>query len=359
MIIYNGQDISDFVTSQQRSSDINQAPERLDVSAAGIKFKAGDHVIDIQDGSSVFSGYIFECGKSRSSGNRFTAYSVKKYLIKNDEAGDFSDITANTLLKKLCTDAGIPLGVIEETKVVIPRLIFENEMLIYDMILIALNETVKRGGDKYIITDKSGCIELKRRKDNIVKFMFEEQNNIIDAESSESIEDMYNVIKVYGSDKKVLDTVRVQNDIMISKYGRMQKVEMPSVQTKAEMQSIADSLLSELAKVTTGGSITVLDIPGVDAGMAIVVYDSATDLIGTYYVEAVTHDEKEKTMNIVLTESPDIAAVEYTLPKESVEKNKNSNSKEKKKDAEKDTKADMKVKKETWEEILGTRVLDK
>lgn len=138
-----------------------------------MSFSEGDRVIfcvaDVQkDGSlsdykGMYVGYVF--GKKRDKNHHIevSCYDQTRYL-KNRFSYVFENKTATEIIKSVCSDYGLNMGDMEDTKYQIPVIAEENTEA-FDIILIALEETLANTGEMYVFYDDAGTLKLKNAAD--------------------------------------------------------------------------------------------------------------------------------------------------------------------------------------------------
>ena len=132
-------------------------------------FQEGDRVIfcvadknkdgSLTDYRALYVGYVF--GKSRDKNHHIevTCYDQTRYL-KNRFSYVFENKTATEVIKSICADYGLNVGELEDTKYQIPCIAEENAEG-FDIILIALEETLSNTGEMYVFYDDAGTLKLK------------------------------------------------------------------------------------------------------------------------------------------------------------------------------------------------------
>ena len=118
----------------------------------------GDPVKVLINGESFFYGFIFDIvpdGVALS----ITAYDQLRYL-KNKDSYSFTSSTASLIVKTIAEDFGLIYGDIEDTECLIPDRVEENTELL-DMIQNALDATLNKADEIYVLFDACGKLTLK------------------------------------------------------------------------------------------------------------------------------------------------------------------------------------------------------
>lgn len=233
------------------------------------------------------------------------------YTAHNDETKIFRNVKASQIIRELCTEFGIPVGEIDDTGVIISRLVFRKQS-IYDMMIIALTKSRYTDGQRYWIRMDRGLLYVKKKTTPSRVFVLEYGRNLYGAGLHKSIEKMRNRIKLYGSataDKSKfteiasrnvnvdpLDNddlilyVTLEDSDLIQKYGLMQHIETSATPEKyTDIEEYAKHLLKQLGKVHWEGNISAPSLNTLRWGDAIYVYEPMTGLAGEYYVKSSTH----------------------------------------------------------------------
>ncbi|WP_246772862.1 XkdQ/YqbQ family protein [Paenibacillus polymyxa] len=302
-----------------------------------IAFELGKELRFYVDDVGLFRGVIFMYDIDDKGDTTITAYDENVYLTKNIDTQKFVGKTAGAIVSSLCKSFGIPVGTIANTGYVIPKLILR-DMSLWDMITTALTETRKQNNRKFIVYSREGKLFLREKNDEVVRWMLEDGVNITSARRSQSIEEMRTAVKAQGGTDEKPITSTAKDAALIKKYGMMQHVESAdSDATASQIQQLAKAKLKELGKVGEDVSVDALGITQVVAGTAVYAFESMTDIVGGYYVNADTHTFTNGThmMSLTLSKTDDLPKLEY----EESEPKKEAAKKKKKKAKKKTTKA--------------------
>ncbi|MFS1511094.1 hypothetical protein VQL36_01460 [Chengkuizengella sp. SCS-71B] len=292
-----------IVTSITWSGDSKQAFRKLELQLSNttngkeptVSIEKGKLLKFSKDSEELFRGVIFSHSIQADGNMSVTAYDENIYLTKNVDTKKFTNMTASSIIKQLCNDFGISFGSIEDTGYVFPKLIMRNKTL-WDMMNTTLTETNKQIGRRFILFSKEGKLQLIERKRNVVEWSLQNGFNILNASSSESIEDVRNQVKVISGDHEdqPISTV-VENQTLINNYGLMQHIEESDVdQNSSQVQQLANQLLKDLSKVNEEAEIEALGNEEVIAGSVIHVSETMTNLTGNYHISTDTHTFQDK-----------------------------------------------------------------
>ncbi|WP_232696182.1 XkdQ/YqbQ family protein [Brevibacillus daliensis] len=321
------------VQSANWSGDITGPARKLDVSLVNttdgrrkaFPIELGKELRLYSDGKELFRGLSFTHQIDDRGNMSVTAYDDNIYLTKNQDTQIFRNMTASAIVKKLCGEFGVPVGQIDDTGYVIPKLVLRDKTL-WDMMITALTVTQKQTGRRYFICSKEGKLHLLARKEQPVRWVLENGVNLLSASYSQSIEDMRTQVKVIGGDEKKKQYVAVvKNEELIKRFGIMQHLEnADNDATKSQVEQLAKQLLKDLGTINDDASIEALGISEVYAGTGVYVQESMTEIIGGYYVSVDSHtfEGAKHTMSLTLSATDDLPTIEYEPPPEPKEKKK-------------------------------------
>ncbi|MEC0370053.1 XkdQ/YqbQ family protein [Paenibacillus chibensis] len=345
VVLYDGKYyVEQLVVRAEWSGDVAQPFRTLTLTLSNtlngeeqaLAFEVGKEIRFYADNVGLFRGIIFTYDIDDKGSATITAYDENVYLTKNADTRKFVGMTAGAIVKEICKAFEIPTGTIASTGYVIPKMILRN-MDLWDMIVTALTETRKQNGRKFFVYAREGKLFLREKKDEIVRWMIEDGVNIISANRSRSIEDMRTAVKVLGGDDEDKPiTASARDAAMAAKYGLMQHLEQAdSKLNKSQIEQLAKTRLKELAKVNEEVTVEALGITEVVAGSAVYAFESMTDLVGGFYVNADTHtfENGAHTMSVTLSKTDDLPKLDYEADSE-----KKEAAKKKKKNAKMTTK---------------------
>ncbi|MDH6675720.1 hypothetical protein M2277_006441 [Paenibacillus sp. LBL] len=340
-LLYDGTYYIDpLVKSVQWSGDVAKPHRTLQIELSNtidgdeqaIDIEVGKEIRFYADGVGLFRGVIFEYSVNNNGEAAITAHDENVYLTKNVDTRKFVKMTAQAIVKEIGKAYGIPTGDIAATGYVIPKLILRN-MTLWDMIVTALTETRKQNGRKFVPVASNGKLNLREKKDSAVRWMLEDGVNITSANRSRSIEETRTSVKVIGGDDKKPLKATETDAAMVKQYGLMQHLEQAESDLKqSAITQLAKQRLKDLAKVDEEVLVEALGITDVVAGTAVYAFESMTDLVGGFYVNADTHTFQSGThlMEVTLSKTDDLPKLEYE--EEPVKKAKAKKKKKKAKD---------------------------
>lgn len=312
--------ITDLVTNLQWSGDTGQAARKMQIEhLSDVRIPHGALITIFHNGTIFMQALEKKFTISASSNNvQVDAYDFMFQLLNSTDSKVFRGKTAKQIVEDISTAAGIPVGYIEDTKHVFDFLPL-NEKTLYDMCLIAITETTKATGKKYILKVQKGKICLFERTKQVHQFVLESSGNLTDATYSESIEALRNKIQLMGKDKNgnsIISTA--QNADLVKKYGVLQEyTKHDQAATKAELDELAGQMLKDLSAVEKSASIEAVGVCGVESGDSVYVVEPVTGLIGSYFVDSDQHTVQNglHTMSLNLSWTDQLPELEYEPPK--------------------------------------------
>ncbi|WP_339273708.1 hypothetical protein MKY59_21295 [Paenibacillus sp. FSL W8-0426] len=349
-VLYDGKYyVEPLVKTATWAGDVAQPHRTLTLSMSNtlngedqeVAFELGKELRLYVNGRGVFRGVIFTYDITDTGDATVTAHDENVYLTKNVDTRKFVKMTAGAIVASLCKSFGIPTGDIASTGYVIPRMILRNKTL-WDMMVTALTETRKQNGRKFIVYAANGKLGLREKKDATVRWMIEDGVNILDASRTRSIEELRTAVKVVGGESEEKQIVATEkNTALAERYGMMQHFESADSKLNAsQLRQLAKTRLKELSTVQEDVSVTAIGLTDVIAGTAVYAFESMTDLVGGFYVNADTHTFSDgiHTMTLTLSKTDDLPKLEYEEEPEKKKAAKKSKKVAKDKETKKDTK---------------------
>ncbi|HBF9999551.1 TPA: cell wall hydrolase, partial [Clostridioides difficile] len=123
-----------------------------------LEFCEGNSVRLYYKGIGIFYGYIFQKKRDKENHIKIVAYDQLRYF-KNKDTYVYNNQTASELVKMLAKDFNLKYNVIEDTKYKISRI--EENKTLFDMILTALDDTLREKKEMYVLYDDFGRLTLK------------------------------------------------------------------------------------------------------------------------------------------------------------------------------------------------------
>lgn len=309
--------ITPLVKSIRWSGDIRQAARKMEIDMVYSRDEnqpkyippLASWLILKNDDTEIIRTLPFTNGRDTGNKLTITTYTHAIYMLKSKHTAIYRNMTADAIIRQLCSAFGINIGEIPATGVTLSKLILRN-MSVWDMCITALTETSKRNGKKYQIRFKEGKLNVIEKGKQTVRWVIAQGSNLISASYSESIEDMRNRVLIVGDKDQVIADVK--DDELIKQYGLLQELKQESNITAGEAQTIAANILKELGKVFQEATIECLGIDDVEAGTAVEIQEDLTGLTGTFYVDTDEHTLSNgiHTMKLKLNWTDEVATKE-------------------------------------------------
>ena len=299
-------DITNVVTRITWSGSLEQASRSIEFSVInapldphtkGIPNVAtGDFVRLKESGDTLFFGMIFITERTTEIGDvAYTAYDLLYHFTKSSWCRSFKNKTAEAITKECCQEVGVTAGSIIATKVVLAKLLIDNET-IYDTILKAYKKASKTTGKKYLIRMVDTKLSVIVKGNTTSKIMLTDSTNITKASIKEDAADIINRVKIY--DDKGKQTGVVSSSGSLKKYGVFQ-----AVYTEEEGVNAKDAAKESFKEPTQEITLEALGDITCLSGYAIQLKDKSTGLTGKYWIidDKHTFENGVHTMTLTLS----------------------------------------------------------
>jgi murein DD-endopeptidase MepM/ murein hydrolase activator NlpD len=318
-------DMTELVTNVTVSGDIATAYRTAEISFTNTRngnttymdVDYGKEIRILVDNKEFFRGVIFKTTINEKGDASITAYDYNVYLTKSTDSFKFVNKTATEIIKWLCTRWDITMGQIDDTKYIIPGLILREKTL-WDMMVIALTETQKQTGKRFILRNELGKLTLKAVATQLVKFVIEDGRNLLTASRSVSIEDRKTFVKLLANaDTKPINSTAYS---VASKkaIGIMQHYEVINDPTsQARLNALAQQMLAQLNQNTEEIDVESLGEPEIISGVGILIDNYMTGVNGSYFVSSDSHKFDANgtyTMSLKLSKTLELPQEDYEPP---------------------------------------------
>ncbi|HGT0227712.1 TPA: NlpC/P60 family protein [Clostridioides difficile] len=278
-----------------------------------LEFCEGNSVRLYYKGVGIFYGYIFQKKRDKENHIKIVAYDQLRYF-KNKDTYVYSNKTASELVKKLAKDFNLKYNVIEDTKYKISRI--EENKTLFDMILTALDDTLREKKEMYTLYDDFGRITLK----NVASMKLDTvmNNDVIeDFDYNSSIDsDTYTKIKLVRDNEETgkRDVYIAQDSTHMRSWGILQMFDtVDKNMSEAEIKQKCDILLKLYNKKTKSLSLkNALGDIRVRAGCLVPVFLNLGDIELQNYmlVEKVKHtfENNSHFMDLTLVDGDEFAS---------------------------------------------------
>ncbi len=278
-----------------------------------LEFCEGNSVRLYYKGIGIFYGYIFQKKRDKENHIKIVAYDQLRYF-KNKDTYVYSNKTASELVKMLAKDFNLKYNVIEDTKYKISRV--EENKTLFDMVLTALDDTLREKKEMYVLYDDFGRITLK----NVASMKLDTvmNNDVIeDFDYNSSIDsDTYTKIKLVRDNEETgkRDVYIAQDSTHMRSWGILQMFDtVDKNMSEAEIKQKCDILLKLYNKKTKSLSLkNVLGDIRVRAGCLVPVFLNLGDIKLQNYmlVEKVKHtfENNSHFMDLTLVDGDEFAS---------------------------------------------------
>ncbi len=195
-------DVSHLCSNIEWKTQINQtATLKASIQKVNFPFFEGDSIMLTDVDRRLFKGYIFTKERDKAQVIDITAYDQMRYL-KNKDTFVFKNRTATQMIRHICTQFNLRMGVMEDTKFLIESTIEDNKTLI-DIIQGTLDKTLIGTNEIFVFYDDFGKLNLKSFKNLTTNLIIGDYNLVTDFKYKTSIDDdVYNRIKLFRDNKK-------------------------------------------------------------------------------------------------------------------------------------------------------------
>ncbi|HBF6827920.1 TPA: C40 family peptidase [Clostridioides difficile] len=278
-----------------------------------LEFCEGNSVRLYYKGVGIFYGYIFQKKRDKENHIKIVAYDQLRYF-KNKDTYVYSNKTASELVKMLAKDFKLKYNVIEDTKYKISRV--EENKTLFDMVLTALDDTLREKKEMYVLYDDFGRITLK----NVASMKLDTvmNNDVIeDFDYNSSIDsDTYTKIKLVRDNEESgkRDVYIAQDSAHMRSWGILQMFDtVDKNMSEAEIKQKCDILLKLYNKKTKSLSLkNALGDIRVRAGCLVPVFLNLGDIELQNYmlVEKVKHtfENNSHFMDLTLVDGDEFAS---------------------------------------------------
>ncbi len=286
------------VSQAARTAEITvlNAPDDRNIEGLDINIGTGDIIKLYENGESIFLGEVITVEKLSQHGTvTYSCMDLLVHLLKSTAVYNFANTTAEEITRKVCTDFEIETGEIAASKAPIKKMIVDGST-VYDTIMQAYTKASGQTGELYICRMNGIKLSVEVKGTMVQNFVLAENRNITNASYQETIENMVNVVKIFNDTGKQVGEVK--KDEWIRKYGIYQQVYKK--EKGINEITAATNMLAGIEKHVTldgiDGDLTCI------AGNAVEVQDSATGLIGIFWIDSDTHTWENGThvMNLEL-----------------------------------------------------------
>lgn len=254
-----------------------------DMSLKMPDISTGDYVTLETETEEIFYGQIFGIERSSEIGTvTYTAYDMMKNLLESNGRYNFKNKTPEAIAAQVLADIQVPYNHLEETGVNIKSMLCDSTAY-YDIIMGAYTQAFRMTGKRYLPMIWQRAFGVWPAVYTVGNFRLSDELNITRASISESMDSIKNVVKIY--DDKGKQVGEVKDDDSRENFGVFQEVY--TVEKGVDPVAAAKNLL----KVNPEQTITIEAIGDINclSGYSAIVEDTATGLMGRYWIKGDKH----------------------------------------------------------------------
>jgi hypothetical protein len=245
-------------------------------------------------GKRWFYGFVMKNGFDGVGNVQYTAYDPLFYLKRHEADWYFKQQTATQIYQAICARVGIKVGKVANTGAPFPYLHYQKEVA-EKVAIDVLARTIQATGKKYWYrfdpdVASFGFTLFERTVPSKV-WAFQSGVNLTAATYEESVEDMYNVVRLVN--RETGKVVTKEDGAAKTEYGQrvyMEEVDKDEVKT---MDAKAAALLKEKSQVKVTMRAEGINPDGIMpqffSGDVVYLEEDYTQLIGAYHIANVTH----------------------------------------------------------------------
>ena len=289
LLSINGLDVSSLLASVSTSGSTKECARTLkaellqsptDHNIPTVQVALGDQVQFEEDGQSFF-GTVREISRSTASDTiSVTAKDFGVYIVNNQISAKLKDVTPAQAAASLAGQYGIPVGSLVDAGYTFSRKWVG--VSLYDAIMTGYALAAAESGKVYRLWFDGTAMVIGEMGDQIAAVLSEDEN-LMQAAYSESIERMISQVDIVDQDGNITDSV--QGDMT---YG----VTRQQINAGEDAQQKAQEILASKG-LTRKGTVKNLGNAACISGRAILVQESVTGLYGLFYISADTHSWKK------------------------------------------------------------------
>ncbi|MCI8843887.1 MAG: hypothetical protein HFF08_07245 [Oscillospiraceae bacterium] len=247
----------------------------------------------------VFEGIIWDWDYDSAQNKELSvlAYDPMIRLKSKDILYFSAGMSTPAILESVCGGWGVPLDYQWDKQITHTKKIFNGEA-VSDIIISLLNEVRQQTGERYVIYYKDGKLTVSGLGKNKEVYRLDSRNTISTSDKL-SIDNLVTRVKILG---KADDDGRSNVEATVDgnlKFGVLQEVIRRDVDKDlGSARADAQTILKERGKPAEEIRVNAPDLPFMRKGDLVEI--SAGNLIGMFYVMGVSHDAKQKTMEMRL-----------------------------------------------------------
>lgn len=178
---------------------------------ATISFNQGDAVSVKYDGEGVFFGYVFTKKRDKSNIIEVICYDQLRYL-KNRRTYTRGRMRLDEVVNSILKNCALRAGQVDKGNAMLMSVAAENVSLL-DVIKKACKDERGMSGERFMLFDNIGRIDLKNEKDMVLDIILDQSNTENCVYRDTIDEGVYNTIEVYSHKERLnTRTLSIVND---------------------------------------------------------------------------------------------------------------------------------------------------
>ena len=277
---------------------------------SGIDVEQGHQCIFSYDGVELFRGIIMSQTQTQAKKLQFTAYDNGIYLANNKDTFCYENKTASEIFQDCCARFNLPVGEVAKCSYKIPELT-KSKTTAFDAIADALSLDFDATGIRHYVASDKGKLNLLTRRENILQWVIEVDQNLTSYSYSRSIEDIKTRVKMVS--KEGTTVAEKSNAELEKRIGIFQEFDQPDESlTAAQVNDLIASIMEEKGTPQRTLSVEAVGIAEVISGIGVYIIIPELEISRTFYVDEDTHTFKdnEHTMSLKLNYANDLAKEE-------------------------------------------------
>ena len=252
---------------------------------AGITMDFGYIATIYEDKVPKFRGMVYDIDEDTRS-----SIKVQDSLIrfKNPTIMSYDNISYSDFVRRTCAEVLVPYGTIEETSYEEPTLVL-NEQEYFQGAKELYQATFRNTGQRFILRDNVGKIELINNLKLISNIALTEDTNILSIKKTSSIAECANEVFVVSKEGETSSITEIEQDLeLIAKWGLIRKIEeFPS--------------LTVYKQPTQRITLEVIGSFNYDIGGIHYVEAPSRNMKGYFIIEEVTHSKNNEKFTSSIT----------------------------------------------------------
>lgn len=274
-------DVSSILTKAIWSGNIKACSRKLEFSCFNdVDIPLSTLIMAYVDDKEIFRGFVYEREKDSKGIVNYLCFDYAEKLNKIKVSYNLKGSNGKDIANKILKDYNFEIGSIAEASVPNSKIFIGVE--IYNCIMSAYTEQSKNDNKMYMITCSEGKISVVEKGIVRLKVAFEEGKNILDSSFKESVSNMVNRVLIVDQTGNKQSEVR--DSEMLRIHGLFQDVYKSEEGKDSTVE--AKKLLKGVEQTC---SISGFGDISCTSGYGVQIKDSATNLVGLFFIDGDTH----------------------------------------------------------------------